>query len=248
MVQTQANDDYERKLLDDVRDHGWHLLMVEADANCPGFVYSVGLYQTLHHPEVILFGLNPTKMMGVIINDIGRLIREGRRFENECESDELLEGYSCTFRTVPVAVYPDYLGFAMWYYRPASFPAVQCFWPDRNGRYPWQSDCNAGVRSRQPILFQRIGWRFYEPKEQAVLTTRFVLDDGLPILRVVHDHDGDWQFLCGSLVETRDAKVVCLESIVEMSPGISELADLPLGWCAERDAPGSPWHRRPLEN
>jgi hypothetical protein len=36
-----------------------------------------------------------------------------------------------------------------------------------------------------------------------------------------------------------------LEEIVEHDPTVCDLADLPCGWCAEREAIGSPWKRAP---
>lgn len=197
MVQIRATDDDERQILEDIAKRGWHLIAINDDPRGSALAYSIGLYHTLGHPEVILFGLNSVQTMGQIVNDIGYLIRQGHRFEDGAETDELLEGYSCRFRQVPVDVYPEYFGYAMWFYRPDPFPAVQCFWPDRAGHFPWEAGCAASTRERQPILAHRRGWRFFEPQNQAVFTTRPVLDDGLPILRVVHDADGDWQFLCG---------------------------------------------------
>lgn len=243
MIQTRANDEDEKRLIDDVRDYGWHLIGVSDDPEGPAFVYSVGLFHTLQHPEIIIFGLSSTSVMGQIINSIGELVRQGRRFADRIESSEVLEGYTCTFREVPLDAYPDYLGFARWYYRPEQFPVLQCVWPDKAGIYPWQAECHPWVIRHQPILAETRGWRFREATNLAVYTTRFVIDEDRPILRVVHDHDGDWQFLCGTSNRSADGRLVSLKSIVELSPGIDELADLPVGWCAERESPGLPWSR-----
>lgn len=51
-------DDNDQKLLDDVQGHGWHVIGVEADNEGPAFAYSIGLYQTFGHPEVVVFGLS----------------------------------------------------------------------------------------------------------------------------------------------------------------------------------------------
>lgn len=247
MVQTRATDEYEQRLLDDVEEHGWHLIAVGDDPRGPSFVYSVGFFDTLGHPELILFGFDSIETMGGIINGIGALIKEGNQFKNGSRTDLLLENYPCRFRDVPKEVYPDYLGYAMWYYRPEGFPAIQCFWPDRAGLFPWEPGCDASTRLRQPILVHLRGWRFYEPKEQAVFTTRHVREGTLPILRVARYSDGDWQFLCGTPFDPEDALIVRLESIVEINPRIDELADLPEGWCAVRESPSSPWVRSPLD-
>lgn len=89
-----------------------------------------------------------------------------------------------------------------------------------------------------------IGWKFKEPPNLAVLTTWQVLNQVSWIARVSHDaDDGGWQFHGpGSRTES-DAAVVSLRSIVELDPSVAEVADLPVGWCAFRDAPTAPWCR-----
>jgi len=36
----------------------------------------------------------------------------------------------------------------------------------------------------------------------------------------------------------------CFHHPIDRDPSITELADLPLGWYAERDAVGEPWTRK----
>lgn len=70
-----------------------------------------------------------------------------------------------------------------------------------------------------------------------------MLDGTHPIMLVSHDEDGDWQFLCGTTNDTKDGRVVCLGTIVELCPSVVEVADLPLGWQARRDSATGPWRR-----
>ena len=37
--------------------------------------------------------------------------------------------------------------------------------------------------------------------------------------------------------------LVCMHHPIDADPTLKELADLPIGWCAERDEPGKPWVR-----
>jgi hypothetical protein len=89
-------------------------------------------------------------------------------------------------------------------------------------------------------------WRFSDPPNVAVITTKKVVSGDDWIAFVSHDaDDGGWQFLnkeSGSRNEA-DASVVGLCEIVEMDDSIAELADLPLGWHAWRDSRASPWKR-----
>lgn len=86
-------------------------------------------------------------------------------------------------------------------------------------------------------------WPFDDPINTAAFTTRPVLEQGVPVLLVSHDEDGDWQFLCGTTTELDDCKIVCLGCAFERDPTLAEVADLPLGWMAERDALGDEWVR-----
>lgn len=243
MVRTQPDDDGDRQLLDDIASHGWHLVAIEADEAGPAYVFSVGIYQTLHQPELCIFGLSSDVAMAQILNSIGDLMRDGIRFEDGDISDDVLSGYACAFRSVKSDCYREYFGYACWYYEGLDFPMLQCIWPDREGRFPWQQDFDAMMVRAQPVLAEMSGWRFVEPKNQAVFTTVGVIELGNPILHVVHDEDGDWQFLCGGPTTLSQAKLVCLANIVQAHPSVEELADLPRVWTATRESPGQPWKR-----
>lgn len=86
-------------------------------------------------------------------------------------------------------------------------------------------------------------WPFSDPTNTTSFTTRQVLIDGLPILLVSHDDDGDWQFLCDTTTDTADLKVICLGCAFQRDRSVGELADLPLGWIADRKSIHDPWER-----
>jgi len=70
------------------------------------------------------------------------------------------------------------------------------------------------------------------------------MDGSLPIVYVGHDEDdGAWQFIASTGGDINKAMVVCLSEICEVDPTVFELADLPFGWCAERNGLGDPWRR-----
>ena len=91
--------------------------------------------------------------------------------------------------------------------------------------------------------FDEADWPFDELVNTATFTTRHVMDGSLPVLEVFHDHDGEWQFLCGTTTEQADVKLVCMGCVLERDASLFALSDLPLGWCADRSAPGEPWIR-----
>lgn len=68
------------------------------------------------------------------------------------------------------------------------------------------------------------------------------------MLEVYHDHDGDWQFMCGRTTASADAKLICLGCIVEQDATLLQLANLPVGWMAYRESPELTWTREPYED
>ena len=87
-------------------------------------------------------------------------------------------------------------------------------------------------------------WPFADPPNAMTITVRQIMHDGDPILYVVHDaDDGSWQFLTGGKFVRGDSLLVGLERMVQLDATLLELADLPLGWQAERSAKDQPWRR-----
>lgn len=87
-------------------------------------------------------------------------------------------------------------------------------------------------------------WPFDQAPNVAAITTRGVLDDGLPILLVQHyEDDHCWAFLCGTTSSTEDGRVVGMGTAVSLDPTLRTIADLQPGWWATRSAVGATWHR-----
>ena len=142
----------DQKVIDDVAKYRWHVVKVMEDSQGPAFAYSVGLYQTFKHPEIIVVGL-PPDWMHQIANNAGFAIRGGARFEDGVRSGEILEKSEVTFREVLRAHYHDYLGIALWFYKKHHFPTLQCLWPDRDGRFPWDEGYSDSLKGLQTLLY-----------------------------------------------------------------------------------------------
>jgi hypothetical protein len=143
------------KVLGDIKTHGWHVVKVFARENEPGpeWAFSIGLFHSFGHPEVLVFGLALDNCMKVI-NEIGRQVKAGSRYESDREYPDILtDPYRCVFKTVETKNYRRYVGYALWFYECDPFPMFQCFWPDKGGHFPWDSRCNQVVKERQPLLF-----------------------------------------------------------------------------------------------
>jgi hypothetical protein len=142
----------EQKVLDDVAQHGWHVVKILELEDSPGWAFSIGLYKNFNHPEIVVFGLNPD-LMHSIINSVGDDVRSGKRFEDGKQYPELIEAYSCIFKTVNVVWYQPFLGYANWFYQGTDYPVLQCIWPDKQSLYPWDADFNPNWLYAQPLLF-----------------------------------------------------------------------------------------------
>src|SRR5580693_6146755 len=109
-------DPGDRKLLDDIDSHGWHVLGVIENPVGPPFAYSVGIYHTLKHPEIVVVGMD-IKLMHLMINEVGAWVKKGIRIDLDRTYSGLLEGYDCVFRPVAQRFYREYFGYALWFYR-----------------------------------------------------------------------------------------------------------------------------------
>ncbi len=98
-----------------------------------------------------------------------------------------------------------------------------------------------------PHSFHPESWPFSEPANTACYTNSRLLEQNLPVMRVFHDHDGEWQFLSGDIEEADECKLICFGCIYERSPDLAILNTLPPGWMAERNALDGTWECEPYE-
>jgi hypothetical protein len=154
-MERPVRDETEQKILEDIERHGWSVICILEDASGPSFVYSIGMMHTLNHPEIIIFGLD-IDLMWRMVNGIGDDIQNGRTFTERGLYEEILEGFACRIEPVDDSHHPTYLGYAMWHRRHigqiGTLQAVQCLWPDRNGRFPDEPGCHPEVVRLQPLL------------------------------------------------------------------------------------------------
>ncbi|MBV1777245.1 DUF4262 domain-containing protein [Burkholderiaceae bacterium DAT-1] len=151
MVRTTATDASEQKVLDDVKNYGWHVVGILEDEQGPPYNFSVGFCETLNHPEVVIVGL-PNATAHHLINDIGELIRAGGKFEHGSISSEIINNYDCQFIEIAPENKRAYLGYACWYNEGDIFPALQCVWPSKLEKFPWDPDANSEFKELQFLL------------------------------------------------------------------------------------------------
>lgn len=92
-------------------------------------------------------------------------------------------------------------------------------------------------------------WNFDQAEDAAAITTKQVLREGAPVLRVVHyDDDHSWAFTCGTTDDPADGLVVAMGCIVELDPTLHDISDLEPGWGACREELGSEWEIYPMDD
>ena len=149
---------YEQDIAKGVEKFGWTAIAV-SDVS-PGFVYSVGLMFTYGHPELILFGLEGRVAYGILqamVEDIGK----GRSFAEAGKYEGVVRKGEIGIRVVDETQHELYLGSAMGYCRErgqiGKLRAVQVFWADRVGEFPFERGCEDEVWEKQPRLDRVIG-------------------------------------------------------------------------------------------
>jgi hypothetical protein len=151
MVRKVAADESEKKVLSDIAAFGWHCVQIFAEENQPEYSFTVGLFESFDHPELVIFGLKAPiahRILCIAVN----AARAGAPLDLTQCTDALLEGYSCCFVEVPQREYGSYVGFAQWYYQGNGFPLYQVVWPSRTGLFPWHPEATQEFRAAQPVI------------------------------------------------------------------------------------------------
>jgi hypothetical protein len=143
------------KILRMIDEHGWAVVGVGGGncdcAGCDGgaddgieFSYTVGL-STLGFPEVITYGL-PQRVAHDCLNRIGQLVSAGNPPRVGATVERVFHGVrgyllaasDSSDLIVVDQIYPEVV-------------AAQLIWPDRHGRFPWESGYDRR-RCPQPLI------------------------------------------------------------------------------------------------
>ncbi len=229
----------------DIEKYGLSVILIEATDYLPSFAYSIGLWTKFNHPEIICFGLG-TQTLHSIINDVAELVKSGQKIETNKTYNNIFENSKAEFVQIDKRNLADYFGTAIDFYNSNDFPVIQLVWTDRNDKFPWETDFEDEFIYKQPLLDRNADFKFFEAKNVTVFTTRQFLELGKPILRAIHDNDGDWQFLTGDQMP-EDAKLAALEQMIIKDKTLNEIFDLEYGEEAEREFIGGKWTRNMVE-
>lgn len=151
MVRHSGEDASESKVIRDIAEFGWHVVHIAAEGELVGYSFTIGLFQSYRHPELIVFGL-PHQISHRILSIAADLAKSGEPLDLSQPTTELIENYACRLACVPQSEYREHVGYCRWYYEGNDFPLWQIVWPSREGEYPWDPSAPPGFVAAQPVI------------------------------------------------------------------------------------------------
>jgi hypothetical protein len=250
----------DERTISQIEEYGCSILSVGRDCKEDfTWTYSIGLFDTCGRPDLITIGL-PFKTAHSCLNEAASRLRAGVDLTKERQKD-LIGNVDCDLRPVDPKWVKRLMNWANWYYGRSDYPVLQVVYPDLENRFPEDEGFNR--RFVQPLMqpgapFTEIerdfwdsvdrsenfkDWKFPDPPHTGAYLSKAVQEGDEPITYVSHDaDDGAWQFL-GDTMSDSGGVSSCLHHPVDDDASLLELADLPLGWYAERKTPDDPWQR-----
>lgn len=147
-------NEVEQQIVDGVAQNGWQSVNYVPSPGDPEewFTYTVGLTKTAGWPEMIVFGLDRDRMFAMLQDTIQECWERNAQPYDGMELVQVLQGRSAKLRAVKGLTAP-YFAMAEWYARHAGIPPMaerlQLMWPDEQGRFPDDPDCDPRVRELQ---------------------------------------------------------------------------------------------------
>ena len=149
-----AADRADLGIIENVRRHGWHVVMVPQDEIGPGFAYTIGLAHTHGSPELALFGLDVYEM-GHMLNALGARAARGEAPAAGQEYEGIADDRPVLLRETDPRWYRTFFGRAIRFYRRPPLPLLQVTWPGPDGRRHWEEEAGERLRESQPRLWLR---------------------------------------------------------------------------------------------
>lgn len=145
------------KVRRDVAEHGYHLMYVGPGDGDPSMAYTVGLWKSWRHPELLVAG-HTMNDSNAILSAYAEAVRNGQRFHGGSVDDDqfnLPVAFLPITAAAPDGPLSDRFAVAHVLAETGDFEALQVVTPDDAGRFPWDEDCDAAVVQTQPVLGPR---------------------------------------------------------------------------------------------
>lgn len=258
-------DEDDAETISHIEEYGCSVVQVEKTSFGQGWSYTVGVFDTAGRPEIIAVGL-PQETAHFALNEAAKRLRAGVDLTRGRHCD-ILGNVECEFRPVDTKWVKHLMGFALWYYGGSAFPVLQAVYPDLENRFPGEEGFDDAFE--QPLMqpgtpmgeteddfwastdpnCSLFNWKFPDHPHTGVYLSETVHKGTEPVTYVSHDtEDGAWQFLGDRMSDGGGPVISCFHHPIDNDPTLAELADLPLGWYAEREKPGEPWIRMPHDS
>ena len=149
-----AHEPGDKHLLLQIEQNGWAVMAITVDpSEGPPFAFTIGLYLRSLAPEVLIMGMDG-QAAGYVLNAVANYIMSGKTLTLNHRHSDIVDGGDLLFRQIDFRHYQEYFGTAIWFYSqmPQAFPAIQCFWSDKNRLFPHEPKCRRQVAELQPDL------------------------------------------------------------------------------------------------
>lgn len=138
MAERKTKGEIIERLRVGIEERGYDFQFVLPGEDSPPYIYTVGLSETFHHPEIYLVGL-PPEHAAPLIDDIVVRIAAGERFDQPTYVEDLIQ-FDMPVRPMTDATVAEHAGTG-WEVLGGPFKAVQLFYPDKSGFVPWEPEC-----------------------------------------------------------------------------------------------------------
>lgn len=139
-----------QRMEDNIAEFGFSVISVFAGEETPSFSYTVGLFESKGHPEIIMAGFEPS-LMQKLLQDTGvRVLNDLGTYSDGDFALEIIEGYPVAIKNPPVgSLIKNPFTMATRHYGSDPFKMVQMFLPDAAGLFPWDAGCNVNFAKEQ---------------------------------------------------------------------------------------------------
>ncbi|MBP8183025.1 MAG: hypothetical protein A3G29_09340 [Burkholderiales bacterium RIFCSPLOWO2_12_FULL_64_99] len=139
------------QVLENIATYGWHCVHIPQMGHQLAFTYTIGLYHSYKHPELLVYGAN-AKAACAMIKYVGTAARDDEALDLDQPTDKLMDGHSCVFVEVPYLNLPQRIEHGLWFYEGVSFPLRQIVFTSNQGLFPWHPESSVRFRASQPLL------------------------------------------------------------------------------------------------
>ena len=142
-----------------VRKRGWRGVYVGAyDSPTPCWIYSVGFWECVGSPEVIVFDAPKLTANTTLLSVFDELRSGALRLEDGARWEDDWGGPAAVWRKVhPSQLDMKWLRLAQWYRAQTTgsddLDAFQLVLPDNDGHLPWEEGYDERLRPLQPALY-----------------------------------------------------------------------------------------------